>query len=84
MTGNDDPVKDYLNNINETKEYLEKFLDFNLYLIPKFIAEGKANLTIGVGCTGGRHRSVFIANELSKALTDNNYKVQTEYRELKS
>ena len=84
LTGNDEPVKDYLTNIKETKEYLEKFLDFNLYLIPKFIAEGKANLTIGIGCTGGRHRSVFIANELSKALAENNYKVQTEYRELKT
>ncbi len=83
LTGNNDPVKDYVMQQDETADFLKRFLDFNTYLVPKFIREGKANLTIGVGCTGGKHRSVVIANELSRTLKEANYKVQTEYRDLK-
>lgn len=83
LTGNNAPVKEYVLKFEETKEFLGKFLEFNKYLIPKYIREGKSNLTIAVGCTGGKHRSVVIANELAKALEDAGYRAYAEYREIK-
>ncbi len=83
LTGNTDQVREYVMNFDETKEFLKIFLDFNRYLIPRYVREGKSNLTIGVGCTGGKHRSVVIANELAKALEDDGYKTTTEHRDLK-
>lgn len=83
LTGNNAPVKEYVLKFEETKEFLGKFLEFNKYLIPKYIREGKSNLTIAVGCTGGKHRSVVIANELAKSLEEAGYRAYAEYREIK-
>lgn len=67
-TGLDKPVQEYINGFPETREFEEKFADLIKYLIPKYIKEGKSYLTIAIGCTGGKHRSVFMAHELSQYL----------------
>lgn len=67
-TGLDKDVQDYIMSFKETKEFAEKFADLIKYLIPKYIKEGKSYLTIAMGCTGGKHRSVFMAHELAQRL----------------
>ena len=83
LTGNNDAVYNYVMEQEETNIFLKKLFDFNAYLIPQFIKEGKSTLTIGIGCTGGKHRSVVIANELAKFLESLDYKTQAEYRDSK-
>ena len=51
-------------------------------LLPRFAGEGKSYLTVAVGCTGGRHRSVYVADRLAAALTDTGHKVTTRHRDL--
>lgn len=63
-TGLDEPVRDYVIKQDETTVFLEKTKDFLTFLIPHYIREGKSTLTVGLGCTGGRHRSVVLAEEL--------------------
>lgn len=67
-TGLDKEVQDYILSFKETKEFLDRYTDLIEYLIPKYIKEGKSYLTIAMGCTGGKHRSVFMAHELSQRL----------------
>lgn len=67
-TGLDKPVQDYIMSFKESGEFAEKFADLIKYLIPKYIKEGKSYLTIAIGCTGGKHRSVFMAHELAAYL----------------
>ncbi len=67
-TGLDKEVQAYISSFKETKEFAEKFADLIKYLIPKYIKEGKSYLTIAMGCTGGKHRSVFMAHELAQRL----------------
>lgn len=64
LDGESAPVEKYLSAISTTKDFLIKYLDLLDYLIPLYEKEGKTYLTIAVGCTGGRHRSVFIAREI--------------------
>ena len=64
MTGNDPEVRDYVMGFEVTRVFLAKLTDLIHFLIPNYIAEGKTQLVIGIGCTGGRHRSVTIANAL--------------------
>ena len=64
-TGLDKPVQDYILSFKETHEFIEKFADLIQYLIPKYMKEGKSYLTIAMGCTGGQHRSVFMAHEIA-------------------
>ena len=64
QTGNDKPVQDYVMSFPETKEFLEKLVDMLNFLIPNYIKEGKYQLVISIGCTGGKHRSVTLANAL--------------------
>ena len=82
QTGNDQPVVDYICRYPQTFEYLKleaKRFDF---LIPQYINEGKSQLVISVGCTGGQHRSVFVANKLAEYLGAQGYKVEVSHREL--
>ena len=82
QTGNDQPVVDYICSYPQTFEYLKleaKRFDF---LIPQYIHEGKSQLVISVGCTGGQHRSVFIANKIYEYLSTQGYKVDVTHREL--
>lgn len=67
-TGLDKPVQEYIRSFKETREFEEKFADLIKYLIPKYIKEGKSYLTIAIGCTGGKHRSVFMTRELAQYL----------------
>ena len=70
LTGNDKPVRDYVMDSMEAKEFVAKLEDMVRFLIPNYIKEGKNQLVICIGCTGGKHRSVTLANELYKALLD--------------
>lgn len=67
-TGLDDEVKEYLLKDEETRVFLEKLVGFHQWLIPRYYREGKHYFRIGVGCTGGKHRSVFVAEQLSDAI----------------
>ena len=81
LTGDNQAVIDYLDKSPEVqafKKELDHFLDF---LLPQFLHEGKSHLTIGIGCTGGRHRSVYIANDLSRHLQSMRIKAFVERRD---
>ncbi|MBR4172901.1 MAG: RNase adaptor protein RapZ, partial [Clostridia bacterium] len=71
-TGNDTEVRDYVMNTKAPKEFMNKLTDMIKFLLPLYIEEGKSSLTIGIGCTGGKHRSVTMANELSQAIENYN------------
>ena len=68
MTGNDAPVHDYVMSFPEAGEFLEKVSDLLHFLIPNYVKEGKHQLVIAIGCTGGRHRSVTLAGEIYQRL----------------
>jgi RNase adapter protein RapZ len=82
LTGNDSEVADYMHQFQETAEILEKIGDMLEYLLPRYTREGKSYLTIAVGCTGGRHRSVLVANELRKRLQRDGLKITLIHRDL--
>lgn len=71
QSGYDSQVKDYVLNFEETKSFINKLQDMLEFLIPNYIKEGKNQLIIGIGCTGGRHRSVAITNEMGRLLNEN-------------
>ena len=81
-TGNDPEVVAYMLKHPETGEILGRIHDMLEYLLPKYTREGKKYLTISVGCTGGRHRSVMLANELKKLLEQASRKVNLVHRDL--
>ena len=66
LTGLDEKIKDFVLSKEDTKEYMKKLTDFLEFLIPRYEKEGKSYLTIALGCTGGKHRSVVLANELAQ------------------
>lgn len=67
-TGRDRAVARFMEKDASTREFMNRLEDYLRYLIPHYVAEGKSYLTIGIGCTGGRHRSVMIAEHLRRAL----------------
>jgi UPF0042 nucleotide-binding protein len=69
-TGRDRGVVNFMERDKSTREFMDRLEDYVRYVVPHYIAEGKAYLTIAIGCTGGRHRSVMIAERLRKALAD--------------
>ncbi len=69
-TGNDKEVRDYVMSFPEAEEFLQKLTDMISFLIPNYIKEGKNQLIVGIGCTGGKHRSVTLANKLYEQLKD--------------
>ncbi len=82
-SGNDKEVRDYVMQNEKAKVFLEKLSDMVEFLIPNYILEGKTQLVIGIGCTGGKHRSVTLANELFWVLSKNeNYGVRIEHRDI--
>lgn len=83
FSGLDNPVRDYVLEQYETKLFLEKINDMLEFLIPNYQKEGKRQLIISIGCTGGRHRSVAIANEIYENLYNKNYNVYSEHRDIK-
>ncbi len=83
LSGNDREVRDYVMENENAGIFLKKLVDMIEFLIPNYIAEGKTQLVIGVGCTGGKHRSVTLANELYEALEKTeNYGVRREHRDI--
>jgi len=82
LTGRDKKVVGYLNQFQQTKEFLDRVSDLLLFLLPHYIREGKSYLTIAFGCTGGQHRSVMIAEEIRRRLAEHGYQVKTEHRDI--
>ena len=83
-TGNDQAVQDYVMGFSEAGEFLSKLEDMIHFLIPLYIKEGKYQLVIGIGCTGGQHRSVTLANELYKRMKNKgNYGLKIYHRDVK-
>lgn len=83
QTGLDQPVYDYVFSFEETKQFMDKLCDMVDFLLPKYRAEGKSQLTIGIGCTGGQHRSVAIAECLGKHIADHCSTVKIHHRDMK-
>ncbi len=83
LDGTDGSVVDFVLACRETKEFLARFKDFLSYLIPLYRKEGKSYLTIAVGCTGGRHRSVVVVDLLTDELTSDVVAVRRRHRDIK-
>ena len=82
LTGNDQPVQDFLNKFPQTYEFIKMECEMLNYLIPKYEKEGKSQLVISIGCTGGQHRSVYIANNIYNYLRLKYPQVELRHREL--
>lgn len=81
-TGKDKEVMDYVLKAPETVAFVEKLMDMLDFLLPNYIREGKSQLVIGIGCTGGRHRSVAIANEIYRLLAEGQHRVAIDHRDI--
>lgn len=82
LTGNDVSVHDYVMKCEESNIFLNKLLDMVNFLIPNYIKEGKNQLVIAIGCTGGKHRSVTLANELYNNLNKLQYSTIITHRDI--
>ncbi len=84
LTGNDRGVQDYVMGFPEAGTFLDKLLDLLQFLIPNYVKEGKYQLVVAIGCTGGRHRSVTLANELYRRLKNREatYGVSLSHRDI--
>lgn len=80
-TGNDKEVQDFVMSADSSREFAKKLEEMIKFLLPLYIEEGKNTLTISIGCTGGKHRSVTMANKLAEALTE--YDVNIIHRDIK-
>ena len=85
LSGNDPPVSEYVMSFDAAKEFAGKLTDMIEFLIPNYINEGKNQLVIAIGCTGGRHRSVTFVNELYKRLSaGGEYGLRIEHRDMEN
>ncbi|MEA2716394.1 MAG: RNase adapter protein RapZ, partial [Actinomycetota bacterium] len=82
LTGLDQPVRDYVASQPETPLFLAKLDELLALLLPAYVKEGKSYLSIAVGCTGGTHRSVYIAEELAKLLEQRGFRPMVSHRDL--
>ncbi len=82
FSGEDEKIKDFVLSKKVTKDFLKNFEGLLTFLIPHYIKEGKTHLLIALGCTGGTHRSVVLAEELGKFLKEQKYKVNVSHRDL--
>ena len=82
LSGEDPAIVNYLNKEREVEETVTRFHELMLYLLPFYAREGKSYLTVGIGCTGGRHRSVMVANALRKRLKKDGYVVSAAHRDM--
>lgn len=83
LSGHDRRVVKFLKGKPEVEETLRRFDDLLNYLLPLYMREGKSYVTVGIGCTGGRHRSVMIANELARRLRHTGFDAQSVHRDVK-
>jgi UPF0042 nucleotide-binding protein len=81
LTGRDPKVAKYIRSFPQTTEFIERISELLIYLLPHYIHEGKSYLTIAFGCTGGRHRSVMISEEVSRRLHKAGYRVKVVHRD---
>jgi RNase adapter protein RapZ len=81
LTGRDPQVAKYIRSFPQTQEFINRISELLVYLLPHYIREGKSYLTISFGCTGGQHRSVMIAEDVSKALRKSGYRVKVVHRD---
>ncbi len=81
-TGKDPRVAAYVRGFPQTEEFLTKVTELLLYLLPKYVDEGKSYLTVAFGCTGGQHRSVMMAEEMRKRLKKAGYQVKAIHRDI--
>lgn len=82
LTGNDERVSSYVLKSEDSQVFLDKLSDFITFLIPRYITEGKNGLVVAIGCTGGKHRSVTITNELYERLKKLPYSIKAEHRDI--
>ncbi len=83
LSGHDPRVVRYLRSQDEVQETLQRFTDLLSYLLPLYKREGKSYVTVGIGCTGGRHRSVMIANALARALRREGFDARATHRDVR-
>jgi UPF0042 nucleotide-binding protein len=83
LSGHDPRVVRYLRSQDEVQETLQRFTDLLSYLLPLYKREGKSYVTVGIGCTGGRHRSVMIANALARALRREGFEARATHRDVR-
>ena len=83
LPGSDRRIVKYLKDQPEVEETLQRFTDLLYYLLPQYHHEGKSYLTVGIGCTGGRHRSVMIANELARRLRSAGFDAHASHRDVR-
>lgn len=84
LTGNDPAIQQYVTRSGDARIFLDKLEDMLGFLIPHYIDEGKYHLVVGIGCTGGKHRSVTIANGIYKRLKNLPYSVRIEHRDIEN
>ena len=82
LTGRHPAVARYIRSFPQTAEFLGRISELLIYLLPHYIQEGKSYLTIGIGCTGGHHRSVMIADQIRKNLTTAGYPAKASHRDI--
>jgi UPF0042 nucleotide-binding protein len=82
LTGRHPKVAKYIRQFPQTQEFLDRAAEMLKFLLPHYIEEGKSYLTVAFGCTGGQHRSVFIAEEMKKRLEAEGYRVKTAHRDM--
>ncbi|MBP1722601.1 MAG: hypothetical protein H6Q44_306 [Deltaproteobacteria bacterium] len=83
LPGSDSRIYDFLMGFEESREWIERFEGFLAYLLPRYEREGKAYLTVAIGCTGGRHRSVAVAEKM-KSIFQGEFPVRVRHRDLKN
>ena len=83
LTGNDEAVAQFIERYPQTQQFLSKEEELLEMLLPQYVAEGKSQLVISVGCTGGQHRSVYVANQIAAFLRKEGYKVLLSHRDLR-
>ena len=82
QSGKDSAVKDYVFSFDDAKVFMNKIEDLIKFVVPRYIKEGRLQLTVGIGCTGGRHRSVALSEELKNRLSDEDIKIVVDHRDL--
>ena len=81
-TGRDVGVSRFMNSYPQTHEFMTRLMHLLLYLLPQYVREGKSYLTIAIGCTGGRHRSVYLAEQVGATLVREGYKAKVSHRDI--
>jgi UPF0042 nucleotide-binding protein len=82
QTGRDRAVRRFMESYPQTDEFVRRITELLLFLLPHYLHEGKSYLTIGIGCTGGRHRSVALAERIAENLSDEGYKTRVSHRDI--